>query len=343
MRRALVTGGCGFIGSNLTKELVKQGWQVDVVDDMSNGHLELLSGLKFKTLPNASFIYHFMEQMKGKSQRNKDTVLVIHDDFASAALLNYIETDAYDVIFHQAAVPRVSYSVEHPYETTISNIAKTVGLFDAAKGHVKRIVNASSSSVYGGESKLPTIESENQKDPRSPYAWQKSAIEDYSKICWDLYRLDVINLRYFNVFGPGQYGDSPYATAISAWCHAIKNGLKCRSDGDGKQSRDMCYIDNIVSANILAANADGFFAGFSYNIACGDRVSNSEILNYLKEKFGDKVKVKKAPERLGDVKHTQADVRLAMSDFGYKPLVKFWEGLNKTIEWWGLNDSEDNK
>ena len=343
MKRALVTGGCGFIGSNLTKELIKQGWQVDIVDDMSNGHLELLDGLKFKILPNSSFIYHFMEQMKGKTQRSKDTVLVIQDDFSADPLLEYIKTKAYNVIFHQAAVPRVGYSVDYPYETTVTNIAKTVLLFDAAKGNVKRIVNASSSSVYGGADNLPTKESENEKNPQSPYAWQKSAIEDYSKICWSLYRLDVINLRYFNVFGPGQYGNSPYSTAVSAWCHAIKNNLSCRSDGDGKQTRDMCYIDNVVSANILAADAYGFFAGSSYNIACGDRVSNIEILNYLKRKFGDKVKVKKAPERPGDVKHTQADVCLAQADFGYKPVVKFWEGLERTIEWWGLKPSVDNK
>ena len=343
MKRALVTGGCGFIGSNLTKKLVSQGWQVDIVDDMSNGHLDLLEGLKFKTLPNSSFIYHFMQQMKGNTQRSKDTVLVIQDDFAADTMLNYIETGAYDVIFHQAAVPRVSYSVEFPYETTISNIAKTVGLFDAAKGHVKRIVNASSSSVYGGANKLPTKESQNRKNPKSPYAWQKSAIEDYSKICWHLYRLDIVNLRYFNVFGPGQYGDSPYSTAISAWCHAIKNGLECRSDGDGEQSRDMCYIDNVVSANILAAEADGFFAGLDYNIACGDRTSNNQILDYLKNKFGNKVKVNHAPERPGDVKHTQADISYAMTSFGYKPLVKFWEGLERTIEWWNIKPDESNK
>ena len=342
MKRALVTGGCGFIGSNLTKELVKQGWQVDVVDDMSNGHLELLEGVKFKTLPNASFIFYFMNQMKGSTQRSDDVVLVIQDDFAAPALLDYIETDAYDIIFHQAAIPRVSYSVEFPYETTINNIGKTVSLFDAAKGHVKRIVNASSSSVYGGATNLPTKESENKKNPKSPYAWQKSAIEDYSKICWELYGLDIVNLRYFNVFGPGQYGDSPYSTAVSAWCHAIKNGLECRSDGDGEQTRDMCYIDNVVLANILAANADGFFRGLEYNIACGDRTSNNEVLNYLRQKFGDRVKVKQSPERLGDVKHTQADISYAQQDFGYKPLVRFWEGLDRTIEWWELNSSEEN-
>ena len=343
MKKALVTGGCGFIGSNLVKALVKQGWQVDIVDDMSNGHLELLEELKFKTLPNSSFIYHFMQQIKGSVKRSRNTVLVIQDDFAAPSLLDYIKTDAYDIIFHQAAVPRVSYSVEHPYETTVTNIAKTVALFDAAKGHVKRIVNASSSSVYGGANKLPTKESENRKSPKSPYAWQKSAIEDYSKICWSLYKLDVVNLRYFNVFGPGQYGDSPYSTAVSAWCHAIKNGLECRSDGDGEQSRDMCYVDNVVSANILAANVDGHFGGLQYNVACGDRTSNNQILNYLKEKFGDKVKIKHAPERLGDVKHTQADIAYASSDFGYKPLVNFWEGLERTIKWWNIKPKEADK
>jgi nucleoside-diphosphate-sugar epimerase len=343
MKKALVTGGCGFIGSNLTKELVKQGWQVDIVDDMSNGYLALLGDLKFKTLPNASFIYHFMNQIKGNKRRNQNVVLVIQDDFAAPALLENIKANAYDVIFHQAAVPRVSFSVEHPYETTIINITKTVALFDAAKNHVKRIVNASSSSVYGFAENLPTKESENIKDPKSPYAWQKSAIEDYSKICWELYNLDIVNLRYFNVFGPGQYGDSPYSTAVSAWCHAIKAGLECRSDGDGEQSRDMCHVDNIVSANILVANSENIFQGLAYNIACGDRVSNNEILDHLKIRFGDRVKVKHAPERMGDVKHTLADVSHAAKDFGYKPLVRFWEGLERTIEWWDIKLDEANK
>jgi nucleoside-diphosphate-sugar epimerase len=343
MKRALVTGGCGFIGSNLTKELVKQGWQVDIVDDMSNGHLSLLGGLTIKPLSNASLIYRFMTEIKGSEKRNKKTVMVMQDDFAAQSLLDYIKVGAYDVIFHQAAVPRVSFSVEYPYETTITNIAKTVALFDAAKNNVKRVINASSSSVYGGADKLPTKESENKKNPKSPYAWQKSAIEDYSKICWDLYSLDVVNLRYFNVFGPGQYGNSPYATSVSAWCHAIKHGKECRSDGDGEQSRDMCYIDNVVSANILAANAKGKFKGLPYNIACGQRVSNNEILDYLKQKFGNRVKVKNAPERPGDVKHTQANVSYAYQDFGYKPLVEFWPGLEKTIEWWDIKKPEADK
>lgn len=339
MKKALVTGGCGFIGSNLTKELVKQGWQVDVVDDMSNGHIELLEGVKFKILPNASFIYHYEQAMKGSTFRNKDLVLVIQDDFASNAMLAYVESGAYDVIFHQAAVPRVSYSVEQPAITTNVNVLKTVNLFMAAENNVRRVVFASSSSVYGGAKVLPTKET-TAKNPKSPYAWQKSAIEDYAKICWDLYKLDIVCLRYFNVFGPGQYGDSPYSTAVSAWCHAIKNGLECRSDGDGEQSRDMCYIDNVVHANIRAANYFESFKGECYNVACGDRVSNNQILEYLKNRFGDKVKIKNAPARAGDVKHTQADVSKIRRGIGYTVQKRFWQGLEETIKWWGLNDKK---
>jgi nucleoside-diphosphate-sugar epimerase len=334
MRKALVTGGCGFIGSSLTKELVKQGWQVDVVDDMSNGHLELLEGLKTRILLNGSFYTAYKMQ---DSERLQEEVLVIQDDFSDDNVLNAVFQGVYDVIFHQAAVPRVSFSVENPWYTTDINISKTVKLFEAARGAVDRIVFASSSSVYGGAAILPTAETA-PKNPKSPYAWQKSAIEDFAKICWDLYQLDVICLRYFNVFGPGQYGDSPYSTAVSAWCHAISNNLECRSDGDGEQSRDMCYIDNVVSANILAANAKEKFKGEYYNVACNDRVSNNEILEFLSGRFGDRVKVKHAPERPGDVKHTRADLGKINRDLDYEVKVRFWEGLERTLEWWGLNE-----
>ena len=299
MRRALITGGCGFIGSNLAKELVAQ-------------------------------------VESGTIKRPNSQILVIQDDFASPFVLNRIHEKNYDVIFHQAAIPRVSYSVENPYETTNTNINKTVLLFESARDSVDRIVFASSSSVYGGAENMPTKEADTPKSPKSPYAWQKSSIEDFASLCWNLYSLDVVCLRYFNVFGPGQYGDSPYSTAVSAWCHAAKNNLECRSDGDGTQSRDMCYIDNIVSANILAANRKESFKGEFYNIACGDRTTNNEILEYFKSKFN--VKVKNAPWRSGDVMHTQADIEKARKDFGYQPLVRFWEGIEKTVEWWKIND-----
>lgn len=333
MKTALVTGGCGFIGSNLVKELVKLGWQVDVVDNMSNGHLELLTGLKLRVLPNGSFYTAF--KMQDTIIRKKDEVLVIQDDFSDDNVLESVYQGIYDVIFHQAAMPRVSYSVENPAETTFENISKTIKLFEAAAGGTDRIVWASSSSVYGGADNLPTSEVES-KNPKSPYAWQKSAIEDFAKFAYDLYQLDIVCLRYFNVFGPGQYGDSPYSTAVSAWCDAIKYGKECRSDGDGEQTRDMCYIDNVVSANILAAMHKSPFKGESYNIACGRKVSNNEILDHLSERFGDKVKIKNAPERAGDVKHTLANISKAKKDFGYEPLVYFWEGLEKTINWWNI-------
>ena len=335
MKRALVTGGCGFIGSNLTKELVKQGWLVDVVDNMSSGRLESLEGVKKRILPNASFYAAY--KMQENVKRSSDEVIVIQDDYSDDNLLNAITQKTYDVVFHQGAIPRVVYSVEYPYETAHNNITKTVKLFNACAGNVRKVVFASSSSVYGGSENLP-ISEEKAKNPKSPYAWQKSAIEDYAKICYDLYGLDIVCLRYFNVFGPGQYGDSAYATAVSAWCHAIKNDLECRSDGDGEQTRDMCYIDNVVHANISVANFFETIGGRCYNIACGDRVSNNEILAWLKNRYGKKVKIKNAPERPGDIKHTQADISKAKSQFGYAPMVRFWEGLEKTVKWWGLDE-----
>jgi UDP-glucose 4-epimerase len=332
-KKALVTGGCGFIGSNLVKELVNQGWAVDVVDNMSNGDIGLIEGVReLRVLPNASFLHAYKQQ---DAVRTNDKILVIEDDFSSLGMLMHINDEQYDVVFHQAAVPRVSYSVENPAETTNENITKTVALFEACIGAVDRVVFASSSSIYGGADELPTKETQ-LKAPKSPYAWQKSAIEDFASIVGDLYELDVVCLRYFNVFGPGQYGDGPYATAVAAWCNAVKNGKPCRSDGDGTQSRDLCYVDNVVNANILAANSSATFNGKCYNIACGDRTSNNEILSYFKKNFD--VVVNKAPWRPGDVMHTQADITAAKEELGYEPIVRFWEGLEKTVEWWNINE-----
>lgn len=335
MRKALVTGGCGFIGSNLTKRLVSDGWSVTIVDDMSNGHLELLDGLDFRTIPDAGLYDSFLLAAADGNTFTEKTVLVIQDDFANKRVLSLIASGEFDVVFHQAAVPRVSYSVEHPAETTDVNITKTVGLFEACRNTVDRIVWASSSSVYGGADVLPTSESE-PKDPKSPYAWQKSAIEDVAKMFGDLYDLDIVCLRYFNVFGPGQYGDSPYSTAVSAWCNNTKFMKPLRSDGDGTQSRDMCYVDNVVDANILAANSEMRFMGKAYNVACGDRTSNREILEYFQKRFKHVV-VQDAPWRPGDVMHTQADISEISSDLGYEPKVRFWEGLERTIAWWDLD------
>ena len=336
MKTALVTGGCGFIGSNLTHKLVSEGWTVDIIDDMSSGHLELLEGLNFRVIP-ADLLPAFYDA-KSAEERDKHAVHVIQGDFSHNNILESIQSKMYTHVFHQAAVPRVSYSVEQPSHTTDVNISSTVRLFQACIGSVERVVWASSSSVYGGAENMPTHET-TEKNPKSPYAWQKSAIEDIAKLFCQLYDIDIVCLRYFNVFGPGQYGDSPYSTAVSAWCNSLKNGLPLRSDGDGSQSRDMCYVDNAVHANILAAESDqastGGFNGRCYNISCGDRTSNSEILEYLTDRFTHAVIVD-APWRSGDVMHTQADVSRARDELGYEPLVRFWDGLKLTVAWWDI-------
>ena len=187
----LVTGGAGFIGSNLAKRCLDEGWEVDIVDDMSNGHME--------------FVPHGHP--------------VITKDFAHPDVIHEIKQGRYDVVFHLAAVPRVSYSVEHPLETNHTNVSRTLALMDACRDNVRRFVFASSSSVYGGADVLPTHEG-IKKNPKSPYALQKSIIEDYLVMYRDLYKLESCALRFFNVFGPNQLGDSPYATAVSAWLTA---------------------------------------------------------------------------------------------------------------------------
>jgi len=200
---------------------------------------------------------------------------------------------------------------------------------------VSRFIYASSSSVYGGADTLPTPTT-SPKNPKSPYALQKSIIEDYLKLYYDLYGLDSISLRFFNVFGPNQLGDSPYATAVSAWLTAIYSGKSMRSDGDGSQSRDMCYVDNVVDACIRGATIDKTLGAEAVNVACGDRTTNKSVLEYLTKKYPN-AKYHDAPWRAGDVMHTQADVSKTTGLIGYTPLVYFWDGLERTINWYDEN------
>lgn len=306
MKRVLITGGAGFIGSNLAKRCVEEGWEVTITDDLSNGH-EFFVPYGIKKFYKTDFVDH--------------------------SILEKVRYGRFDVIFHLAAIPRVGYSVEYPVQTNDVNVSKTLLLMNQARDNVSRFVFASSSSVYGGVDVISgsTFESIT-KNPRSPYALQKSIIEDYLQVYNDLYGLESTSLRFFNVFGPNQLGSSPYACAVSSWLTAIKNGVPMRSDGTGEQSRDLCYIDNTVDACVLAAKTTTKLKGRRYNIACGERTTNNQILEFLMKRYPNASKID-APWRPGDVMHTHANIERAKQELGYEPKVKVWNGIEKTIEW----------
>lgn len=307
-KRVLITGCAGFIGSNLARRLVNEGWKVTGVDDMSAGRRE------------------FLPAIDGFFQ----------DDFAAPVVLDAIRAQKFDVVMHLAAKPRVSYSCEYPVETNDTNVTKSLQLIDACKGNVRRFVNTSSSSVYGPTTFLPTAEFVAH-NPQSPYALQKSVIEGYCRLYSALHGLDTVSVRPFNVFGPNQLGDNPYACAVSAWLHAVKHGRPIRSDGDGTQTRDITYVTNVVDVFVRCAEHPERFNGEAFNAGTGFRVSNNEVLEWFKKRFPD-VKIDHAPVRAGDVKDTQADVIRAETVLGYKPKVDFWHGLELTAAW-AMNSS----
>ena len=330
--RCLVTGGAGFIGSHLVDHLRSRGNTVDVVDDMSAGVLENLSLNKLRVVP-ASLLPEF-EKVEAIA-RDSESVLVIQGDFAHDFVIDRIKRGFYTHVFHVAAIPRVSYSVENPVDTTDVNILRSVKLIHGCVGtKVQRIIFSSSSSVYGGDAPMPTKPSAD-RSPKSPYALQKSVIEDFLRMSSQLYGIDCVCLRYFNVFGPRQLGNSPYSTAVSAWCDAIKSNKELRSDGTGEQSRDLCYVDNVVQANFLAATATDKMHGAAFNVACGERTSNNDILAAILLRHPD-AKVRHAPWRPGDVMHSLADISDTTNTLGYTPTVKFWDGFDRTLAWWGI-------
>ncbi len=331
-KRALVTGGCGFIGSNLVHELVNLGWTVDVVDDMSNGRIEFLEGINFRSVPG--FLLDQYEE-KYEPSRHAQTI-VVEADMELPGILKRISSGKYDTVFHLAANPRVEFTVQHPAATTDVNCTRTLSLLEAVQTCQTpiRFVFSSTCAVYGDAESIPTNETA-EKDPLSPYGLQKSYVEDYIKIACRIHGLDAVCLRYFNVYGPRQVADSAYATAITAWCNRVKEGKPLRSDGDGEQSRDMVFVGDIVRANILAATREEKFEGERINIGAGQRYTNNSVLSMFKEKFPG-TEVVNAPSRPGDVRHTLADISLARELLAYIPQVDFLTGLKRTWEWWGF-------
>lgn len=306
--KVLVTGGAGFIGSNLAEELIRQGARVTIIDNFLTGYRE-----------NLEEITGDFEFIEGD----------LNDDAALGKAI--IDTE---IVFHQAALPSVPRSVDNPQETHQACVNATFNLLLKAKNAgVRRLVYAGSSSAYGDQQTLPKVET-MRPEPLSPYAAAKLAGEYYCSVFNSVYGLETISLRYFNVFGPRQNPSSAYSGVISRFINDLMKGDCPTIYGDGEQSRDFTFIANVVDANIKAAQTSKGI-GEIMNCANGERVSLNELLKVLK-KITDKstVNADYQPERIGDVKHSQADNSRAKEWLGYEKLVGLEAGLKQTINWW---------
>jgi len=275
---------------------------------------------------------------KNETSSKKDAV-VITGDFVDSEVLSHFVSGGYTHVFHLAANPRVGFSVEFPAISTEVNLMKTVELLSACrKASIDRFVFASSSSVYGdvsGGKKVTATHEDTECNPNSPYGLQKFVCELFMKQFSDLYDIDSVALRFFNVYGPGCTGDNPYATAVAAWCDKLKSKEMLRSDGDGEQTRDMVYVTDVASAMYACASHKDLSGFRYYNVGTESAVSNNEILKMLDEKVGG-FGVKNAPERPGDVKHTLAAVKKIATETGWAPKESFESGMDKTLAWWEL-------
>lgn len=310
MDRFLVTGGAGFIGSNICKKLVEQGCFVRVVDNLLTGKKSNLAGIAEKV--------EFIEADMGDRE------------VACAA------TKDVDIVLHQGALSSVPRSLSEPEATHKHCASATLVLLLAARdAGVKRFVYASSSSVYGDSPTMPKVETMPTM-PLSPYAVAKLTGENYSSVFYKVFGLETISLRYFNVFGPNQDPTSQYAAAIPAFVTAILKGQPPTIYGDGEQSRDFTYIDNVVEANLLAARAKKT-EGDVINTAAGSAITINKVIDMINELTGKNIRPVYTNPRPGDVKHSLADINLAKKTIGYQPTVTFKEGLAKSIDWYREN------
>ncbi len=310
MEKFLVTGGAGFIGSNICKRLVEEGCFVRIVDNLLTGKKNNLD----------SFI---------------DKVEFIEADMGDDTIARSAMKDI-DVVVHQGALPSVPRSVDDPAATHKHCVDATFKLLLASRdAGIKRFVYASSSAAYGDTPTLPKVET-MPPAPLSPYAVGKLVGEYYCSVFHEVYGLETISLRYFNVFGPYQDPTSQYAAAIPAFVTAILKDEPPTIYGDGEQSRDFTYVDNVVEANLLAARAK-HTAGEVLNIACGEAITVNEIIDMVNEILGKNIKPIYTDPRPGDVKHSLADIYLAEKLIGFKPKVSFRDGLKKAIDWYQEN------
>lgn len=305
---ALVTGGAGFIGSHIASALVAAGARVRIIDDLSTGYRENL------------------DEIGGD-------VDFVHASLADEQPLKRALEDV-ELVFHEAAIPSVPRSVEDPRQTHIASVDSTFELLLASREKkVKRLVYAASSSAYGDQPTLPKIET-MLPEPLSPYAVAKLVGEHYCQVFTRVYGLETISLRYFNVFGPRQDPSSQYSGVISRFISALLSGETPVIYGDGEQSRDFTYIDNVVEANLKAGESVKGI-GQVINIANGERISLNQLLDELKEVTGNPdVTADYKDLRPGDVKHSLADITRARELLGFEPKVDLREGLARTIDWW---------
>lgn len=309
--RYLVTGGAGFIGSNIVTALVAAGERVRVLDDLSTGSWENLAALEGSD---------FVERIEGDI-RNPESV-----SRACAGV---------EVVLHQAALGSVPRSVDDPITSDAVNTGGTVTVLDVARrSGVRRVVFAASSAAYGDTEVLPKHENMPAM-PLSPYAVTKLACEHYCGVFARIYGLETVCLRYFNVFGPHQTPEGVYAAAIPRFVDAALAQRPIRIFGDGEQTRDFCYVDNAVKANLLAATTDRKLMGSVINIAGGRRISLNDLCNEISRVLGRRIEVEHGPRRVGDVMHSLADISKAKELIGYEPSVRWEEGIEPTIEYIG--------
>jgi len=302
----LVTGGAGFIGSHLARALAEVGANVLVLDNFSNGSMENLRGTE-----------HQIGVMRGDIRNAADCEKAMQNRAA---------------VFHLAALGSVPRSVEEPLLYNEVNITGTLTVLEAArKAGVKRVVYSASSAAYGDTPVLPKVES-MMPSPKSPYAVTKLVGEYYCRVYSSVYNLSTVSLRYFNVFGPRQNPNSQYAAVIPAFVTALLKKQAPKIYGDGGQTRDFCFIQNVVKANMLAATAEESLTGQSVNIACGERTSLNQILAQMQKILGTDIKAEYLPARAGDVRDSLADISAAQKLIGYRPEVLFEQGLETTVK-----------
>ncbi len=312
MARYLVTGGAGFIGSNLVEALLRLGHDVRALDDFSSGRRENLASAG--------------EWASGGSAR----FTLLEGDVTLAEVCSEA-IEGVDFVLHQAAIPSVQRSIENPQRTNEVNVTGTLNMLVAARAAgVQRFVFASSSSLYGESPTLPKLES-HRPEPISPYGLQKLAGESYCRLFHRLYGLPTVALRYFNVFGPRQDPASEYSAVIPRFATASRTGRPATIYGDGEQTRDFTFVENVVEANFRACEAARAACGRAYNIACGERISLNQLLDRIAQLSGSVITREHRDPRPGDIKHSLAAIDEAREALGYRPAVDLVEGLRRTL------------